>query len=66
MSRKIIITFLIFFTPIAIIEQYKKDKSSEIAIEEFNSKSNFHQLNRLLENNAHLPKIFGTTFKQWA
>ena len=51
MSRKIIITFLIFFTPIAIIEQYKKDKSSEIAIEEFNSKSNFHQLDRLLDNN---------------
>ena len=51
MSRKIIIIFLIFFTPIAIIEQYKKDKSSEIAIEEFNSKSNFHQLDRSLDNN---------------
>ena len=53
MSREIIITFLIFFTPIAIIEQYKKDNFSELAIEQFNinRKSNFHLLDSLFDYN---------------
>ena len=53
MGRKIIITFLIFFAPIAFIEQHKTDNSSQLAIEKLNmnGKSNFHLSYRLFDIN---------------
>ena len=51
MGRKIIITFLIFFAPITIIEQHKRENYSQLAIEKFNmnGKRNFHKLDRLFD-----------------
>ena len=53
MYKKIIITFLIFFAPFAIIEQYQKDKSSKLDIEKLNmnKKNNFHSAENLIKAN---------------
>ena len=44
MCKKIVITFLIFLTPVTIIEQYKQNKSSQLTIKQFNviKKNNLH------------------------
>ena len=53
MYKKIIIIFLIFFAPFAIIEQQQKDQSSKLNIKKFNmdKKNNFHLAENLIETN---------------
>ena len=53
MHKKILITLLILFTPIAFIEQNKHNKSSQLDNEKFNS------LNVIDKNNHQLTNLLG-------
>ena len=53
MYKKILITLLILFTPIAFIEQQKHDKASQLDNEKFNS------LNVINTNNHPLTHLLG-------
>ena len=53
MSKKTIITFLIFLAPIAFIQQHKRDKSSQITTQNFHmiEKNNVQIVNQLFKSN---------------
>ena len=63
MNRKIIITFLIFFAPVAFIEHHKESKSSEINLEYlYNAEGNkFYLAEHLFDakNEQKIKNLFG-------
>ncbi len=53
MYKRIFITFLIFFAPIALVEQHKNTESSKLAMKKFNmiEKTNLYFVDSIFEAN---------------
>ena len=66
MYKKIIITFLIFLTPIAFIEQQNKNKSSQLSIKQLNciKNSNLNRLELLFNANKENKIVMKNCWKE--